>query len=323
MIPTEASSAPLGTGTAPGKVILLGEHAVVYGAPAIAVPVTAVEARATIWSSTTPLTIHAYHPAREGGQERVVDLHDSTDALAVAVRVALERLGLREPPRWSIDLASTVPTGRGMGSSAATAVALVRAVGRAVGVGLDDAAVSALAFEAERVTHGTPSGIDNTVIAGGRPIRFAAGSLTPLVIRTPLTLLVADSGVASPTRDMVSGVRARRAARPTTYSDWIHRIGRLADDAVGALCQGELRRLGQLMNSNHLILQAMRVSTPRLDQLVGAALTAGALGAKVSGAGGGGVIVALATADTAAAVARALSATGAVQVIRTVVEATA
>jgi mevalonate kinase len=317
-------SAPLGVATAPGKVILLGEHAVVYGHPALAVPVTAVETRATVWANATPLTIRAHRPLREGGGERVVCAADEPgDALAVAARAALERLGEHDLPAWTIELASTVPTGRGMGSSAAAAVAIARAVARAVGRPFTDAAAAAVALAAEQVTHGHPSGIDNTVIALGRPLRFRRGEATPLVIPQPFTLLVADSGSDGPTRAMVAGVRERRDQRPDVYDDWFARIGRVADDGASALANGDWPRLGRLMNANHLVLQAMRVSTPRLDQLVGAARLAGALGAKLSGAGGGGVVVALVTPDGAAAVTQALTAAGAVQVLRTVVEATA
>jgi mevalonate kinase len=316
--------APLASATAPGKIILLGEHAVVYGQPALAVPIQAVEARATVWASQSPLTIRAHFPLRDGGGERTVVVPAEPDeALAVAVRAALARLGRADLPAWTIELASTVPIGRGMGSSAAAAVVIARAIARALGQPLSERDVSAVALAAETVTHGKPSGIDNTVIALGRPIRFLRGEATPLVISQPMTLLVADSGADGPTRQMVAGVRARRQQQPAVYDDWFERIGRLVDDAATALAGTDLQRLGRLMNTNHLVLQAMRVSTPRLDQLVGAARMAGALGAKLSGAGGGGVVVALVTPDSATAVSQALTTAGASQVLRTVVEATA
>jgi mevalonate kinase len=221
-----------------------------------------------------------------------------------------------------VDLASNVPTGRGMGSSAATAVALVRALARAAGAELDAKTASALAFESEKVTHGSPSGIDNTVVALGRPIRFQRGSATEIAVGQLLTLLVADSGVPGPTRTMVAGVRERRDLRPAAYDAWFARIGGIAEESVAVLARGDVARLGRLMNANHLVLQAMRVSTPGLDRIVGAARLAGALGAKVSGAGGGGVAIALVTPATAAAVTEACLAAGAVQVLRTMIEAT-
>lgn len=320
----ESVASPLGTGTAPGKVILLGEHAVVYGQPAVALPVTAVEARATVWPADRPLTIHAYLPQREGAGERVLDVTGAAadDALAAAARATLAHLRRTDVPAWWVDLASTVPTGRGMGSSAAIAVALVRALAHAAGTELDAPTASALAYESEKVTHGTPSGIDNSVVALGRPLRFARGIATGIAIGQPLTLLVADTGLPGATRAMVAGVRARRAERPEAYDDWFARIGHMAEEAVPVLARGDLARLGRLMNANHLVLQAMRVSTPGLDRIVGAARLAGALGAKVSGAGGGGVAIALVSPTTAAAVTEACLEAGAVQVLRTLVEAT-
>jgi mevalonate kinase len=314
---------PLGLGTAPGKVILLGEHAVVYGAPALAVPVSAVEARATVWPGAGPLSVRAFYPQREGGAALEVRLDEApdTDALATAARCTLDFLGLGQPPAWAVDLASTVPTGRGLGSSAATAVALVRALGAAAGRELSAEEAGRLAFEAERVTHGRPSGIDNTVVALGRPIRFERGAHRPLGLRLPLTLLIADSGQPGDTRAMVEGVQLRHARRPAAYGGWFERIRRLVDEATVALAEGDLPRLGRLMNANHLALQAMRVSTPALDRLVAAARGAGALGAKLSGSGGGGIVIALVAPEQAAAVGQAFSAAGAGQVLRTVVEA--
>lgn len=315
---------PLGTATAPGKVILLGEHAVVYGQPALAIPVAAVEARATVWPAEGPLTIHAHYPRREGGEEHSVVVADASaaDALATAVRAALGPAPSDALPRWSIEVASTVPTGRGMGSSAAIAVALARAVRRAMGEGASDEEIAALALAAERVTHGTPSGIDNTVVALECPIRFHAGRATRLTLPEPLMLLIADSGLPSATADMVAGVRRRREQQPAAHAHWFAQIARLVDDAAAAIARGEAIRLGRLMNTNHLVLQALRVSVPAVDLLVSAAREAGALGAKLSGAGGGGVVIALVTPDTATEVSRALLDAGAEKVLRSVIETT-
>jgi len=312
---------PLASAVAPGKVILLGEHAVVYGRPAIAIPVDAVEARAVVWPSDRPLAVEARFPDDEGQEPQSYDVAGANEALAAAVRAALAFAGRRDPPTWLVQVSSSVPTGRGMGSSAAVAVAAVRAVARAASAHPDDAAVGAMAREAERVTHGTPSGIDDTVIALGRPIRFSGGVGSPLAPKAALTFLVADSGARGPTRALVEGVRDRRAERPDVYEAWFDRVGRLVDDAAAALAAGDTSRLGRLMDANHLVLQAMRLSTPNLDRLVGAARAAGARGAKLSGAGGGGVVVALVEAAGADAVEAALVEAGAARVYRTTLAA--
>ncbi len=313
----------LAAASASGKIILLGEHAVVYGQPAIAVPVHAVAARAVIRAADHPLSIVAHFPPGEDRAPLEIDLATAPpdSPLAAAATAALQHAGRTARTPWAIELTSTVPTSRGMGSSAAVAVALVRAIGLAAGEAWDEATIAALAYASERQVHGTPSGIDNTVIAHGRPIRFAQGQARPLAVGAPLALVIADSGTCGATRDIVAGVRARYARRSLVYDDWFNRIGRLADEAAAAIADGQAIRLGTLMNTNHLILQALRVSTPALDQLVAAARGAGALGAKLSGAGGGGVVVALATPETGAAVAAELRAAGAAQVFRTVVEA--
>ncbi|RIL12770.1 mevalonate kinase [bacterium] len=304
----DTDPAPLATATAPGKLILLGEHAVVYGHPAIAVACHAVGARATVFPSGGPLSITAHHPPADQRPPLEIDVASAPadSPLAAAARAALEHAGRTPRTPWHVEVTSSIPTGRGMGSSAAVAVALVRAIGEAAGEDWDDATVASLAYVAEKHAHGTPSGIDNTVIAFGRPIRFQQGRATPIGFGAPWCVLAADSGTAGLTREVVAGVRARRQAHPDVYDDWFRRIGKLVDEAVAALAEGSLHRVGWLMNQNHLVLQAMGVSTPRLDALVGAARGAGAFGAKLSGAGGGGVVVALAAPGTEAAVTSAL-----------------
>jgi mevalonate kinase len=241
------------------------------------------------------------------------------DPLATAVRVALAHAGTDPAsyPDWLVEVASTVPVGAGLGSSAAVAVALVNAIARAAGAVLDRETAALLAYEAEACTHGTPSGIDNTVVAYDRPIRFISGRAEELDVAAPLTFVVADTGVQGLTAEAVAGVRQRRQANPTTYEAWFDEIGRFVDQAARAIATGELIRLGWLLNSNHLVLQAMRVSNSRVDALVAAARHAGALGAKLSGAGAGGVVIALATNETVDEVADAMRGSGAVRAWRT------
>lgn len=307
---------PLATARAPGKLILLGEHAVVYGRPAIAVPASAVEARVQVRPAAAGLVIEATFPPGAGRLDLAVDVAraPATNPLARAVREALRRAGHEGLPDWRLELSSTVPVGSGMGSSAAVAVALARAVGEALGRPFDAATASAIALEAERRTHGTPSGIDNTVIAMDRPIRFQAGRAADLPVGAALHLLVADSGAAGPTRSVVGAVRRRMERRPEVHDAWFDHIAELVDAAAAALARGEHERLGQLMDENHLLLQALGVSTPLLDDLVDAARSAGALGAKLSGAGGGGVVAALVAPERLEPVTEALGRAGAVQV---------
>ena len=329
---------PIRSASAPGKVILLGEHAVVYGEAALAVPVTAVaavadvhaakgasdltsdfpaeEARAPAVASLqalrTPEGVHAAleseaerapaHLARGREAESIPDrsAQDGTRALIAVIAAALVSASIERMPAWSIRARSSVPTGRGMGSSAAIAVAVARAIRSAADCPADSRAEADAALHGERVTHGTPSGIDTSVISLGRPIRFTRQQgAAPLTVGAPFSLVVADSGAPGRTRDMVAGVRERRAGQPAAFDRWIARIGELANEAEAAIATGDLASLGRLMDENHAVLQSLGVSTLAIEELVIAARRAGALGAKLSGAGGGGVVIALAPDDTA------------------------
>lgn len=313
----------LAEASAPGKLILLGEHAVVYGHPALAVPCTAVAAHVGVSPSDGPLTVTSAQD--EGRDILVVPIADAPehDMIAATVRAALAARGraVADAP-WHLALTSTVPQGRGMGSSAAVGVALARVVCAACGAPADAEEARALAMAGERHAHGRSSGIDPAVIAHGRPIRFQDGVATPLNVRSPLALLVADSGEQHDTGAVVQGVRQRRDRQPATFDGWFARIGGLVDEAASALATGDVTRLGRLMDTDHLVLQAIGVSTRRLDHLVGAARGAGALGAKLSGAGGGGIVVVLSHEADQAAIAAALREAGAINVLAARVDAT-
>jgi mevalonate kinase len=308
------------TAIAPGKVILVGEHAVVYGRPAIAVPVWERVARATIQEGTVGsgcwISVHDLN-------RRIRLAHAPVqDAMALVVQATLAQLKLPPDPDWQIELTSDIPIASGLGSGAALNAALVRALYAQTGQTPDPAQVSSLVYLGEQIYHGTPSGIDNTVVAYGQPVWFVKGS--PPSVFTPaktFTLAIADSGVASPTHETVSAVRRRHDAEPERYEQYFDAIGELVWEARQAIETGRSEALGPIFNRNHALLQAIGVSTPQLDQLVAAAKDAGALGAKLSGGGGGGNIIALIEAANAPAVASALQSAGAIRVVITTVGA--
>jgi mevalonate kinase len=303
----------LSTGHAPGKVILFGEHAVVYGRPALAAPVTQVRATAVVRSGETGagLIIHALDLNRQ------VRLNEDGEPLAEIARLGLRWLELSEPD-WVVEISSTIPIASGLGSGAAVSVAVLRALACAAGRKLSPPQASALAFEVERMHHGTPSGVDNTVVAYGQPVYFVRGqSPKPFAIGRPFFLAIGDTGIASPTRVAVSDVRARWDAEPGRYDRLFDRIGDIVVLAKEAIRDGEPDALGPLMDANHTLLQEIGVSSPELDALVAAARDAGAGGAKLCGGGRGGNMIALVTPASADAVADALRAAGAVRVIVT------
>lgn len=304
--------------TAPGKIILFGEHAVVYGQPAIAVPVTHVRAEAVI------------EPARGGEAARIlapgvgldtrVDELPLSHPLSVALRGVLSACGIAEPevPPFQLTIQSTIPVAGGMGSGAAVSVAVIRAVSAFFGHPLPDEQVNALAYEVEKLHHGTPSGIDNTVITYARPVYFVRGQpIETFTVPTPFTVVIADTGVPSSTAITVGKVRKGWEADPERFNLWFERVGEIVRAARHAIESGTPLTLGPLMDENHALLQHMGVSSPELERLVEAARGAGALGAKLSGGGGGGNMIGLVEPEAAKGVAEALHAAGAVMTIVT------
>jgi mevalonate kinase len=183
---------------------------------------------------------------------------------------------------------------------------------------LSNQEISNLAYEVERLHHGTPSGIDNTVIAFEQPVYFVRRRpedvIQTFALPQPLRLVIADTGVRSKTKDVVNDVRRRWEAERERFETLFDACGRAAEAGYAALACGDLAAVGSWMNDNHARLMEMTVSSPILDRLAAAARAAGALGAKLSGAGRGGNIIALVTSATETAVSSALYAAGAVKV---------
>ena len=308
------------TGTAPGKVILLGEHAVVYGRPAIAVPVTQVQARVEVEDAPAGrgITVVAVDLEQEFQVNCLETGNRETVALARTVCDTLERLGKQVAPDLHITITSTVPIGRGFGSGAAVATALVRALATHLGGYLTAREVSDLVYQTEILHHGTPSGIDNSVIAFGKPLYFVRGQLDEIFwLGRPFWLVIGDTGIRSSTREVVATLRRRWEEDRATYEAHFTAIGSLVDQARQAMIEGDLAELGRLMDANQRELRAIGVSSAELERLIAAALDAGALGAKLSGAGRGGNVIALAEEDGCQAIQAALATAGACGVIVT------
>ena len=315
-------------GKAPGKVILFGEHAVVYGRPAIAVPVNGVEARVTvrpgkqgsgIWLECCDL------PATDqsnGGCRYPLREAPAGDPLRVAVLLGLTYVGIApsQEPDLVLTISSTIPIARGLGSGAAVTTALLRALATYFNRPLSAEETSRLVYEVEKLLHGTPSGIDNTVIAYQQPVYFLRGEpVERLQVGAPFHLVIADTGVTSVTRQVVGEVRQRWQVERTRYEGLFDAIAAIVRAARGAILKGEWRALGPLMNENQALLEELDVSSPELDRLLTAARAAGALGAKLSGAGRGGFMIALVEEHDIAPVTEALQRAGAAQVLSTCV----
>lgn len=311
-----------GVGEAPGKILLMGEHSVVYGHPAIAMPVEGVRARVEVdLARDGRIELNAPDIGQSAASgERAPARIAPLLTLAHSVRELFGEptVGLR------ITVRSTIPVGRGMGSGAAVAVALVRGVCAALDRKLADDQIAELAMEAEREFHGTPSGVDVAVTARNQPIHFVKGR-TPQPIEvgdSAFHFLIADTGVESPTMKVVEDVRAARERDQARFDALFWELGSMASVAREIIRAGAPGELGVCMSHAHALLKEISVSSTGLDALVGAALASGALGAKLSGAGRGGVMIAL-VEDPAAQerVAAALLSAGAVNTFSTVLKA--
>lgn len=300
--------------SAPGKIILLGEHAVVYGRPALAVPVSQVQATATVQSAEAGIWIHA---PQVNVQEELSNLAPE-HPLAATVHHVLATLHISAPPPLQIRIESDIPVASGLGSGAAVSVAVIRALAAFLGQPLDDETVNALAYEIEKLHHGTPSGIDNTVVAYAQPVYFVKGKpIERLRVGKPFTLIIGDSGIPALTRDSVAAVRRLWESAPSRYERIFDAIASLVQTARRALENGDIAALGPLMNENHALLRDLTVSSPNLDRLTEAARAAGAWGAKLSGGGRGGNMIALAPPEAIEAIQQALWQAGAKRVIVT------
>lgn len=304
--------------TAPGKIILFGEHAVVYGRPAIAVPVAEVQARAVLYPADQGAGLRIIAP--DLGQDyRLADAAPN-DPLATLIQATLRHVKQASPPDATLYVSSTIPLGRGLGSGAAISTAIVRALAQFLNHPVTSADVSALVYEVEKLYHGTPSGIDNTVVAFEQPVYFMKGRpIQRMRVYYPLTLIVGDTGITAPTHTVVGDLRRRWQAEPERYEGYFDEVGVIVNQARAAIEEGRLglMAVGELMNENQELLESLGVSSPELERLIRAAREAGALGAKLSGAGWGGNMIALTEPEAAGKVSEVLNQAGAVKVITT------
>ena len=305
--------------SAPGKIILFGEHAVVYGRPALAVPVTQVHAdvevldssRAGIRIDAPDINVHAE-----------LNTLPSDYPIASVIHNFLFLSRVSPFPSLDIRISSTIPVASGLGSGAAVTVVLVRALSLHLNHPMTDEEVNAFAYEIEKLHHGTPSGIDNTVITYARPVYFIkhppspggrgpGGEVETLTVGQPFTIVIGDTGISAPTKDSVADVRRLWMNDKARWETVFDKIGEIAFTARRAIEAGKSEMLGELMDENHALLQKLTVSSPELDRLVEAARDAGATGAKMSGGGRGGNMIALVKPEMAESVSLSLKEAGA------------
>lgn len=300
-----------------GKLILLGEHAVVYGYPALA---AALDRGVTMAPVPTPaggplrLDLPAW--SLRVAAPRFLDTPGGDDHPAARGLGAIaDALGVGRP---SVSLVgdAQIPPGAGLGSSAALAVACARALASYAKLVCDAATIGAAANASEVVFHGTPSGIDVALaVAGGVGVFRKSAGLRPLAA-PPLRVLVGPSGDPRSTKAMVERVAAATGGKPEDAR--LRELAALTDTGTTALVGKDPAILGEAMDRAHAILGELGVSTTRLDALCAAARAAGAHGAKLTGAGGGGSVIAIAPRDREAEILTAWRALGVTGFVATV-----
>ncbi|MFU0519147.1 mevalonate kinase [Gardnerella swidsinskii] len=317
-----------GYGETCAKVILFGEHSVVYGHSAIALPLKNLRMRAVVTNcneSLVPVSCKSLSSASceslaSASRESLasttnLDSHitlsclDFTGKLSeiptrfnsirTAIRASLEFAG------WSgenlhIFTESDFPAERGLGSSAAAAGAIIRAILDYYGVSASDDEIFKLTQTAECVAHGRSSGLDATATAASWPVRFSRGCFDRMEINMRAWLVLADSGCKGMTRETVEALRSRLESNPVEVGAQLNKLGEIAAVAEDDLAFGRIENMGKQMTFAHRILADLGVSTAKLDTLVDAACKHGALGAKLTGGGGGGCVIALADSEDAA-----------------------
>ena len=282
----------MGKGSGYGKVILFGEHFVVHGVPGI---VSAIDSStdAEVKKAAKGLNVKDERKTAKGyGEEKRLQQIESIERM-------LKAMDLDPQTPLGIWIGGTLPGFSGLGASAASSVAIARAINEEFNLNLTNERINAIAYEGEKAYAGNPSGIDNTAATYGGLMWFrknpAGGSdlVEKIHIRKPVEIVIGSTGKVANTKAMVEGVAERKKKDPQKYDPLFKQAESLAIAGRKALEAGELKKVGDLMNENHRILQEIGVSSKELDLLVDMARKQGAFGAKLTGGGGGGCMVAL------------------------------
>jgi mevalonate kinase len=293
-----------------GKLILFGEHFVVYKAPALVGAVAAYTDCAMEFTDGTStdlkLEVVDNRPAVPGYK---VEKKEEGDA---ALQLVLKHFNLQDKG-IKVTFGGDLCCASGIGASAAQVVSLARAINQTVvpALNLTEDQINAAGYEGEKGYHGTPSGIDNTAATFGGVLRFQRTDGDPLftkkTLATPIRIVYASTGITASTTKVVGDVRAKKEADPEWFDGLMKKYLELVEQGEKALDEGDLETLGKLLDQNHTLCQDLTVSCKESDALVAAAREAGAIGAKMSGTGRGGLMLALTpTEEIQDAVAAAL-----------------
>lgn len=283
----------MGRGSGFGKTILFNEHFVVYGIPGIVSAIDSV-ADAEVKKTGTGITVEDTRKGAKGyAEKKRMQQIESIERMLKALKIDSKQVSLR------IWLGGNLPGFSGIGASAASSVAIARAIAEEFELDLSDDMINNVAYEAEKAYAGTPSGIDNTAATFGGLIWFkrnlsgGPNTINRLNIEEPMEIVIGNTGIVANTKAMVAGVAERKKKYPKKYNALFKQAEKLALTANKTLQRFDLKKIGELMNENHRLLQEIEVSCKELDYLVNLSLEQGAFGAKLTGGGGGGCMLAL------------------------------
>ena len=274
-----------------GKIILLGEHSVVYGRHAVAVPAP-VNIRTKVQDTEDEILLMI---PSWGVEYRLDKNPEKRQSFEKPAGLILDQMGLSKQG-MKIEVFSDIPKGMGLGGSAAIAVSIIKALNNHFKLALNQDEINQMALESEKIAHGNPSGIDNTMATYGHPLIFRNGDnplIEPLNINETFSILIGFSSTEGLTAKTVGIVRDLWKKNPGVYEKIFDEIDSLALQSIQAIQNNDFELLGQLMNINHGLLNTLQVSTPELERLIMIARESGALGAKLTGGGGGGAVIAL------------------------------
>ena len=282
----------MGKGSGYGKVILFGEHFVVHGVPGI-VSATDAATDAEVKKIDEGIIIKDERKGSKGyAEEKKLQQIESIERM-------LKTMGMPQATAMSIWLGGNLPGFSGLGASAASSVAIARAITEEFGLKFSDQQINEIAYEAEKAYAGNPSGIDNTAATFGGLLWFKknmageSDTFEKISIREPVEIIIGSTGIVANTKAMVEGVAERKKQNPQKYDPLFKQAENLALTGRKALKDFDLKKVGELMNENHRLLQEIGVSCKELDHLVDVARKHGAYGAKLTGGGGGGCMTAL------------------------------
>lgn len=302
--------------SAPGKVILFGEHAVVHGYTAAAIPLPGIRAFTSVSDRYYSVDTHIFAPMIDL-DANCADLPDSHPIKFTIHLFYAQHPHIDQRP-VTIRMESQIPISSGMGSGAAVTASLLRSLFQFHEITVSSHTLSKMVYEVEKIHHGAPSGIDNTVVCYEQPILFRKNQpIQTFSIKGEAILVIANSGHSTPTYETVAGVRQKLVDQPETVTEIFASIENNTQQGIQALQSSDFQDAGLSMRNNHKLLQELGVSDAVLDTLVDAAMKGGAWGAKLSGGGRGGIIIALCTPEKKEVVCSSLEDAGGVQILTT------